>query len=117
MISWGYGSWLSPGRQSSRDLIDLRHLVRAQLPRDRFDVLLDLLDTGRAGDHARDLWPRREPGEGEFEQRMPALLRERFQLLHDLFVMRRDITVAQRRRLAETRIVGRRLAAPVFAGQ
>src|ERR1700760_3564789 len=71
--SWGNGSWLSPGRQGraagklQRDRVDFLQLLRAQFPRDRFHVLLDLLDAGRAGDHARYLRPCREPGEGELQ--------------------------------------------------
>ena len=39
-----------------RDLIHLRHLLRAQRPADRLHVLLDLFDAGGAGDDARYLW-------------------------------------------------------------
>ena len=44
-----------------RDSVNLGHLVRAEFPADRLDVLLDLLDAGGAGDHACDLRPRRQP--------------------------------------------------------
>lgn len=37
---------------SLRDLIYFSHFFRAQIPVDRFHVLLDLLDTGGAGDDA-----------------------------------------------------------------
>src|SRR5579863_1273125 len=44
-----------------RDPVDLRHLLSAQAPADRLDVLLDLLDTRGTRDHARHLRPRGEP--------------------------------------------------------
>ncbi len=47
----------------------------------------------------------------------PRALRERLQLLDDVLVARRDVAVAQARHLAEARVVGRRLAALVLAGQ
>src|SRR5207244_13001463 len=100
-----------------RDLIDLRHLLRAQRPADGFHVLLDLFDAGGAGDDAGDLRALGEPGEGEFEHVVAAGLRERLQLFDDVLVTRGDVAVLQRRRLGEAGVGGRGGAALVFAGE
>src|ERR1700733_11495072 len=100
-----------------RNPIDLCHLVRTQIPVDRLDVLLDLLDAGGAGDHACDLRPACEPGERQFKHGVVTRLCERLQLFDDLLVARRDVAVAQPRYLVEARVVGRGFAALVFAGE
>jgi hypothetical protein len=102
---------------SLRDPINLRDLLGAERPIDRLDVLLDLLDARGAGDDAGHLRARRQPGECQFEHAVAARLREGLQLLDDILVAWRNITVAQRGRLAEPRILGRRSAALVFAGE
>src|SRR5258706_12138894 len=99
-----------------RNPIDLGKLFRARRPTDRLDVLLDLLDAGGAGDDACDLRPRQQPRERQLEQSVPARLRKRLQLLDDVLVARRDVTVAQRRGFSKARGLAGSSAALVFSG-
>ena len=55
-----------------------------------FDVLLDLLGLGRAGDDAGDRRAGQQPGEGEFQRRVAARLGEVDQLLGLLPVLARS---------------------------
>src|ERR1700730_12066025 len=63
--------------------VDLRNILGSELPVDRLGVLLDLLDPGGAGDHAGDLWPRRQPGERQFEHAVAARARKGLELFDE----------------------------------